>query len=92
MPDYVHGSKRAQVQFATFFEEYLLLSSTGLCRLRRGSVIAFRTLGVLPIDAIEEHGQFGGTQGHACLAIGCGREMKSAFFESLEARITLSSY
>jgi hypothetical protein len=34
----------------------------------------FRPLGVLPIDAIQQHGQFGSAQGDAGLAFGRCRE------------------
>jgi len=64
-PDYVHSSRRAQVQFAAFFEEYLLLGSSVLPpACVAGPMIAFsKRLAVLPVDAVEEHGQLGGNAG-----------------------------
>ena len=54
-----------------------------LRRLGRWPVIAFRTLGLLPVDAVEQHGQFRGPQGDARLTRRGDRKGKSAFFETL---------
>ena len=60
---------------------------------RRGrSVVALRPLGVLPIDAVQQHGQFGGAHADAGLAFDRRRETEDAGLQPLEARITLSSY
>ena len=55
-------------------------------------MIALGALGVLPVDAVQEHGQLGGTQADAGLIGADLGEVEAALLQPLEARITLSSY
>src|ERR1700678_782184 len=50
---------------------------------RRRSVIASRPSGVLPIDAVEQHGQFGRTQRHARLALRHSWPAKGSLLQTL---------
>src|ERR1700675_883336 len=50
--------------------------------LRDRSPIAFGTLGVLPVDAIEQHSQVRGTHADPALACGCRRELKGACLQA----------
>src|SRR5262249_15563393 len=57
--------------------------STRSRRRRRRQVVAFRPLGVLPIDAIQQHGQFSGAQGDSGLAFGRHREAEGSSLQPL---------
>jgi hypothetical protein len=54
-------------------------------------MIALGALGVLPVDAVQEHGQLGGTQADAGLIGADLGEVEAALLQPLEARITLPS-
>ena len=54
--------------------------------------VALAALDALQIDAVEQHGQVGGTHFDA-VAVGRGRgEAKGAFFETLEAGIAMPPF
>ena len=52
--------------------------STRSRRSRRRPVVAFGPLGVLPIDTVQQHGQFSGAQGDSSLAFGRRRETEGS--------------
>src|SRR5262249_50510817 len=52
-------------------------------RRRRRPVVPLRPLDALPIDAVQQHGQFGGAHGDAGLAFGRRREAENSDLQTL---------